>query len=174
MRIFSAILVAIALAGCAKPGTVTEKTPVTADLGSYKTATIAVTVASGIDKPDVHKSQCALAIEKQLKDRKLFTDVVAEGGDLVIKVSVDKVDGGGQILGAATSETEVKASVELVDSKQSKTIGAFDATGSSRRNTSTSINGVNTSDFGAKSALAHEALGEQVTGFIESHRGAKQ
>jgi hypothetical protein len=171
LLVLGAFCLAVA-AGCAH-GSVVEKAPVTADLGSYKTATIAVTVGAGIEKPDVHKSQCALAIEKQLKEKKLFSDVVADGGDLVIKVSLNKVNEGGQILGAATGETEVAAAVELFDSKQNKAVGAFDATGSSKRNTSTSINGTNTSAFGAKSALAHESLGEQVATFIESHRGAK-
>ncbi len=51
MKIRALMMGLVLAAGCANSGTVTEKSPVTQDLGAYRTATIAVTVAPGIETP---------------------------------------------------------------------------------------------------------------------------
>ena len=171
-KLFALAVLAFSL-GCAPTGTVQEKSPVTKDLGAYHTATIAVNVTGKTDKPDVHKSQCSLAIEKQLKEQNLFAQVVPDGGELQIKVNLDTIDDGTSIQAlGAQSDVDVGASVELFDTKENHGIGAFNATGTSKRSTKTTVGGANTDTTG-KSALAHQALAEQIASYIASHRAAK-
>lgn len=169
MRLAATFVLALALSlvGCAT-GSLTEKTPVTKDLGAYHSASVAVTVTGKTNKPDVHKSQCEIAVGKAIKD--LFTQVVPEGGELVVKVTLDKVDEGMSIQAlGAEGEVDLGASVELWDAKENHGIGAFAATGTSKRASKTTVQGMPTDNTG-KSALAHQALAEQIGSYIASHR----
>lgn len=173
-KLFALLVLALSL-GCAT-GTVTEKTPVTKDLSAYHTASIVVNVSGKTEKPDVHKSQLALAIEKQLKEKNLFGEVVADHGELEIRVNLDKIDEGTSIAAiGAQSDVEVGASVELFDTKDAKGIGEFVVTGTSKRSSSTTVGGHNVAGIQGKSAMAHEALAGQIATYISGHRagGAK-
>jgi hypothetical protein len=166
-------IVLVALAGCAKTGTVVEKTPVTQDLSAYHSASIAVEVDASIENPDVQKSQLSTFLEKNLRDKKLFSDVVADGGDLAIKIKITKLDKPTTIAGVPGGSSDMSGSVELFDSKASKAIGAFDVTGTSSRSTSTSIGGVNTNTGEDPRKRALQAAADQIAEFIESHSGKK-
>jgi len=161
------------LLGCANTGTVVEKTPVTQDLSAYHTATIAVDVDPSVDNPDVQKSQMSTFVEKNLRDKKLFADVVADGGEIVLKIKITKLDKPMTLAGVPGGQSDMEGSVELFDSKANKAVGAFDVTGSSKRNTSTSIGGVNTNTGEDPRKRALQAAADQIASFIESHRGAK-
>lgn len=164
-RFAFAVLAALSFA-CAKPGTVVEKTPV-ADLGAYQSASISVDVDPSVDNPDVQKSQLSGFVEKDLKEKSLFANVVPDGGDLAIKIKIAKLDKPSLL----APETDMSGSVELFDSKAGKAVGAFDVTGSSKRNTSTSINGVNTNTGEDARKRALQAAAEQIADLIASHKG---
>lgn len=168
-RVFASIALAMALA-CTPSGTVHETAPVTKDLSAYRSASIAVNVTGKTEKPDVHKSQLSLAIEKQIKEKNLFAEVVPDKGDLEIRVNLDKIDEGGTMGGLAAGDTDVAASVELFDTKDNKAIGGFQATGTSKSNTHTSIGGVDTKTGSSQSASAHAHLAEQIATYIASHK----
>lgn len=167
-----ALLVLVALAGCAKTGTVVEKTPVTQDLSAYHSVTIAVEVDASIENPDVQKSQLSTFLEKDIRDKKLFADVVADSGELAIKIKITKLDKPMTIAGVPGGQSDMEGTVELFDAKQSKSVGAFDVTGTSKRNTSTSIGGVNTNTGEDPRKRALQAAADQIAEFIEGHRGA--
>ncbi len=170
-KLFALVVLALSL-GCAT-GTLTEKTPVTKDLSAYHTASITVNVTGKTEKPDVHKSQLALAIEKQLKEKNLFAEVVPDHGEIEIRVNLDKIDEGTSIAAlGAQSDMEVGASVELFDTKENKGIGEFSATGTSKRSSSTTVGGHNVAGIQGKSAMAHEAMAEQIASYISSHRAS--
>lgn len=175
MKIPSILLSLVLGVGCANAATVTEKSPVTQDLGAFHTATVAVTVAPGIENPDVFKSQLTTFVESRLKEKKLFTEVVAEGGDLTLKITINKLDKPMSIAGVPGGESDTTASVELFDAKASKSVGAFDISATSKRNTSTSVGGVNTKTGDDPRKRALEAAADQVASYIEKHRagGAK-
>jgi hypothetical protein len=173
-KLFALLVLTLSL-GCAT-GTVTEKTPVTKDLSAYHTASIAVNVSGKTEKPDMHKSQLALAIEKQLKEKSLFAEVVAEKGEIEIRVNLDKIDEGMSVAAlGAEGNVDVGASIELFDTKENKGIGEFSATGTSKRSSTTTVAGHNVAGIQGKSAMAHEAMAEQIASYIASHRagGAK-
>lgn len=169
-------LMAIGLSvGCAKTGTVTEKTPV-ASLAAYKVAKLEVDVGSSIKNAEQQKTAFHSAIADRLKEKKLFADVVADGGDLFIKVKVTKVDEGsklGQAMGpAGGGETEVSVSVEMTD-KDGKAVGAFDVTGNSKKNgVQTSVGGVNTSAMQDSTGRALGAAADEIAGYLAAKRGA--
>ncbi len=162
-------------AGCANSGTVTEKSPVTQDLGAFRTATIAVTVAPGIENPDVFKSQLGTFLESSLKEKKLFAEVVAEGGDLTFKININKLDKPLSLAGVPGGESDATATIELVDSKAAKSVGTFDITATSKRNTSMSVNGTNTNTGEDPRKRALQAAADQIAAYVASHRagGAK-
>ena len=168
-KLFGSFLLAVSVSlGCAH-GTTTEKMPVTKDLGAYHTASIAVTVTGKTDKPDVHKSQLSLAVEKAVKEKSLF-QVVTENAELEIRVNLDNVDEGTSIAAlGAQSDVTMGSSVELFDVKEGKGIGQFSVTGDSKRNTTT-VNGQNVSGIQGKFALAHEAMADQIATYIASHK----
>lgn len=171
-KLFGSFLLAVSVSlGCAH-GTVTEKMPLTKDLNGYKTASIAVQVTGKTDKPDVHKSQLSLAVEKAVKEKSGY-QVVTENAELEIRVNLDNVDEGTSIAAlGAQSDVTMGASVELFDVKDGKGIGQFAVTGDSKRNTAT-VGGHNVNGIQGKFALAHEAMAGQIADYIVSHKGAK-
>lgn len=104
-----------------------------------------------------------------------MTDVVAEGGDLTLKITINKLDKPMSIAGVPGGESDTTASVDLFDSKASKSVGAFDISATSKRSTSTSVGGVNTKTGDDPRKRALEAAADQVASYIEKHRtgGAK-
>lgn len=175
MKFQSIVLSLFLCVGCANTGTVTEKSPVTQDLGAYRTATIAVTLAPDIENPDVFKSQLGTALGERLKEKKLFAEVVADGGDLMLKININKLDKPMSLAGIPGGESDTTATIELVDSKAAKSVGSFDITATSKRNMSTSVNGVNTKTGDDPRKRALEAAADQIASYIEKHRagGAK-
>lgn len=176
MRLHSlVVVVCLGVVGCVSRGTVSEKAPVTQDLGSFKTATISIAVAEGIENPDVYKSQLSNYLEADLKEQHLFTDVPASGGDLTIKVSLatlEKPSGFAAATGGGSSEGT--GTVELIDTKASKSLGAFDMTANSKQQVRTSVNGVDTKTGEDPRKRVMIAAADQIAAYIASHRaGAK-
>jgi len=172
MKIQWLVLSVILGVGCANASTVTEKSPVTQDLSAYRTATIVVTVSDGVDKPDAFKSLLGTFLDAKLKEQKLFADVVAEGGDLTLKVNITKLDKAASIAGIPAGETDATASVELFDAKASKALGAFEITASSRQSSNVSVNGVRTTAADDPRNRAIRATSDRIAAYIETHRGA--
>ena len=171
MNFRSIVLSLILGAGCANAATVTEKSPVTQDLSAYRTATIGVTVAPGIDNPDAFKSMLGQFVESNLKEKKL-ADVVPEGGDLTVKITITKLDKPTSFAGIPAGELDATVTVELIDSKASKPLGAFDITANSKKGMSTSVGGVNTATGEDPRKRALQATADQIGSFLERHRGA--
>lgn len=168
---FRALALGLVLAaGCANSGTVTEKSPVTQDLGAYHTASIAITVAPDIENPDVFKSQLGTFLEESLMEKKLFDKLTAADGDLQLKVTITKLDKPLSLGGIPGGETDAKSTIELYDTKASKSVGNFDISANSAQSVRTSVNGVNTrtGEDPRKRALQASAAG--IANYIASHR----
>ena len=173
MRLQSLVVVlCLGVAACVSKGTVSEKAPVTQDLGAFKTASISVAVADGIENPDVYKSQLTTYLESSLKEQHLFTDVPATGGDLTIKVTLKTLEKPPSFAGVPGGSSEGTGSVELVDTKAAKSIGAFDMTANSKQSVRTSVNGVDTSTGTDPRKRVMIAAADQIATFIASHRAA--
>src|SRR5262249_29165440 len=101
-----------------------------------------------------------------------FSDVVADGGDVVLKVKVTNVDGGNTAvvaLAGNAGSAEISASVELFD-KASKPIGAFDVKGNSKKNVQTTVGGVNTAAMDDSTKKAFEAAADEIATYLETKR----
>ncbi len=173
MRLSSLVLVAllsVGSAGCAKTGSVTEKTPV-ADLGAYGSAAVAVDVPPTVKNAAQHQSTLTNALVERLRSKR-FDVVASDGAALLVKVKVVDLDEGSQLARGlnAGGESKVALSVELVDAKQSKPVGSFDVTGNSSKNTHTSINGLDTGAIEDTTSRALEAAADQIAEFLEQHR----
>jgi hypothetical protein len=168
---FRALMLGLVLtAGCANSGTVTEKSPVTQDLGAYRTASIAVTVAPGIENPDVYRSQLGTFLEESLMEQKLFDKLVADGGDLQLKITVTKLDKPLSLGGVPAGETDATSTIELYDTKASKSVGNFDINASSKQAVKTSVNGVNTRTGEDPRKRALQSSADGIAKYIASHR----
>jgi hypothetical protein len=168
-------MVAAALAvGCVKTGSVVERTPVSS-LSAYKVAKLEVDVASEIKNAEQTKSEFHSAIAERLKGKKVFNDVVADGGDVFIKVKVTRVteaNKGLQALGPANSgSAEVYVTVEMTD-KDGKAVGAFDVTGNSKKNVQTKVGGVNTAAMEDSTNKALGAAADEIAGYLAQKTGA--
>jgi hypothetical protein len=161
---------ALALVGCAKTGDVQEKTPV-ADLAAYSTAAVAVEVPSSVKDSQKHQSTLTNALAERLKQKR-FDVVGADAAALLVKVKVTDVDEGSQLARglSAGGESNVKVTVELVDVKSSKSVGSFDATGNSKKDSQMKINGLNTDAVADTTGRALEAAADQIADFLEAHR----
>jgi hypothetical protein len=109
-------------------------------------------------------------LETNLKEKKLFADVVADGGDLTLKININKLDKPMSIAGVPGGESDMAATVELYDSKGAKSVGAFDISATSKRSTSTSVNGVNTNTGEDPRKRALQAGADQIATYIANHR----
>ncbi len=168
MMMIASLLFATA---CVKSGSVAEKQPV-ASLAAYKSASVAVDVPSSMTNPEKYKSAFANALTLKLREKKIFTDVTTEGGEVAIKVKVTKLDQGNSGLtavGGNAGAAEIAASVELFD-KENKAIGAFDVTGNSKKNMQTSVGGVNTAAMEDGATKAFEAAADEIVGYLEKKR----
>lgn len=160
---------------CVKTGSAQEKTPFTADLATYKSASIEVEVPSDVKNADTTKTQFQSQLGDKLKEKKIFAEVAPGGGDMTLRVKVTKVDGGNkglQGLGPANSgSSEIAASVELFDTKQNKVVGSFEVTGNSKSNSQTSVGGVNTKAMEDTTGAAFGAAADEIVAFLEKKRG---
>jgi len=172
----AAVLSLTSVAACAKTGNVTEKTPVTQDLGVYRTASISVDVPKDVKNSDKHQSTFGSALADKLKSRHLF-EVAPDGGDLVVKVKVTSVDDGSAVLrglgSGSAGDAKVAATVDLFDTKQSKSVGSFDVVGNSSKNFHSSVGGVDTAAIEDATGRAIGAAADQIADFLEKHRAAK-
>jgi len=162
-------------AGCAKTGSVQEKTPLTADLASYKSASVEIDIPSDVKNADTTKTQFVSDLGAKLKEKKIFADVPPGGGEMTLRVKVTKVDAGNKGLQAMgppnmAGDAEISASVELFDTKQNKVVGAFDVTGNSKSNTSASINGASTKSIEDTTGAAFGAAANEIVAYLEKHR----
>jgi hypothetical protein len=173
IALLSLVLAAAAGTGCAKTGSVQEKTPLTADLATYKSASIEVDIPSDVKNADTTKTQFASQLGDKLREKKIFAEVSAGGGDMTLRVKVTKVESGNKGLQAmsAGGDSEVSASVELFDTKQNKVVGAFDVTGNSKKNVNTSVGGVNTKAMEDTTGAALGAAGDEIVAYLDKHRG---
>jgi len=174
----TALVLAVgASVGCAKTGSVQEKTPMSADLASYKSASIEVDLPGDVKNADTTKTQFQSQLGDKLREKKIFAEVAAGGGDMTLRVKVTKVEGGNKGLQAMTAggDSEVSASVELFDTKQNKVVGAFDVTGNSKKNVNTSVGGVNTKAMEDTTGAALGAAADEIVAYLDKHRapGAK-
>lgn len=168
------VLAAGAQTACVQKGTTAEKAPFTADLATYKSASIEVEIPSDVKNADTTKTQFQSQLGDKLKEKKIFAEVAPGGGDMTLRVKVTKVDGGNkglQGLGPANSgSSEIAASVELFDTKQNKVVGAFDVTGNSKSNTQTSVGGVNTKAMEDTTGAAFGAAADEIVAYLEKKR----
>jgi hypothetical protein len=167
-------LVLAGAVGCAKTGSVQERTPLTADLATYKSASIEVDIPQEVKNADTAKTHFQSQIGDKLREKKIFAEVAPGGGDMTLRVKVTKVDGGNkglQALGPSNSgDAEVSMSIELFDSKQNKVVGAFDVTGNSKKNMQTSVGGVNTKAMEDTTDAAFGAAADEIVAYLEKHR----
>lgn len=157
--------------GCAHSA-LSEKSPVTQDLSTYRTATIAVTVVPGVDNPDGYKSLLGTFLESSLKEKKLFVDVVPDGGDLTVRVNITKLDKPFKIAGVPTGESDAAVSVELFDAKANKALGSFDISADSKKDVRVRLDGVDTTTGDDPRNRAVRAASEAIATYIQKHRGA--
>jgi hypothetical protein len=154
---------------------VQEKVPLTQDIGAYKSAAVEVEVPSGMKNGDTQKTAFATMLGDRLKDKKLF-EVMPNGADLTLRVKVTSVEAGNKLAQAmgpsAGGDAEVAASVELFDTKQNKSVGAFDVTGNSKKNVQTTVGGVNTAAMEDTTNRALGAVADEIVAYLEKHRGA--
>lgn len=167
-----AAFLAVAAVACVKTGTVAEKQPV-ASLASYKTAQLAIEVPADMKNGEQQKTAFSSAISRRLKEKNVFTEVKTDGGDVVLKVKITKVDTGSdtmRALGPANSgSAEVFVSVELADGA-AKSLGAFDVTGNSKKNVQTSVAGINTSAMEDATGKALDAAADEIAEFLAKKR----
>jgi hypothetical protein len=172
LRAFVLVIAITASLGCVKSGSVVEKQPV-ASLAAYKSATISVEAPADMKNVEQHKSGFVSALTARLKDKKIFMEVPPEGGDVSIKVTITKMDAGStamQALGNANNgAAEVTATVELFE-KGSKSVGAFEVTGNSKKNSQVSINGVNTAAMEDSTRKAIDAAADEIALYLEKKR----
>lgn len=178
LRVLAATIVvgAAVVTGCVKTGTVNERAPI-ADLSAYKSASVAVEMPAGVKNGETEKTAFLTGIGERLEKRKVFSEIVAGGGDLTVKVKVNSVDTGSQLARAvgptAGGDAEVSATVELVDNKQGKSVGAFDVTGNSKKNAQTTVGGVNTAAMEDTTGRAFGAAADQIGEFLAKRRAGK-
>ena len=172
IALLSLVLAAGSGVACVKTGSTMEKAPFTADLATYKSASVEVDMPSDVKNADTSKTQFQSQIGDKLKEKKIFAEVAPGGGDMTLRVKVTKVDGGNKGLQAMTAggDSEVSASVELFDTKQNKVVGAFDVTGNSKTNTQTSVGGVNTKAMEDTTGAAFGAAADEIVAYLEKKR----
>ncbi len=166
------LTIAFAASACAKTGTVNETQAFSADLASYKSASVEVQVAPGVTNAEATKTQMTEVVGAKLRERKLFSDTPPSGGDVTVKVKLASVDGGNKAMQAmgGGGDAEVKANVELFDTKQNKVVGAFDVSGNSKSNSHVSVGGVDTKAMGDATATALAAAADQIADYLDKHR----
>ena len=174
IALLSLVLAAGSGVACVKTGSTMEKAPFTADLATYKSASVEVDMPSDVKNADTSKTQFQSQIGDKLKEKKIFAEVAPGGGDMTLRVKVTKVDGGSkgmQALGPANEgAAQISASVELFDTKQNKVVGAFDVTGNSKTNTQTSVGGVNTKAMEDTTGAAFGAAADEIVAYLEKKR----
>jgi hypothetical protein len=167
------ILAASLAIGCAKTGDVQEKVPLTADITTYKTASVEVTIPTSVKNAETQKTAFAGTISDKLREKKLFGDVTAGGGELTIKVNVTNVDEGSKLaLAAGGGKSEVSATVDLFDTKRQQSIGQFDVKGNSKKDVHTSVGGVDTQAMEDTTGKALGAAADEIANYLDKHRGA--
>lgn len=156
---------------CAKTGSVRESTPV-ASLAAYKTARVEVELPTSVKNADAQKAAFAEAVAQGLRERKIFSDVVKEGGDVFVKVTVVKVDAGSAFeRGMGTGgDAEVTARVELLDASDNKNVGAFDVTGNSKKSVTMAVGGVDTAAVEDSTGRALRAAADEIAGYLQDRR----
>lgn len=170
MRGFATLLLVLAMIGaqgCASTGSVREKAPLTADLATYKSASVEVEVPEGMKNADTAKTQFQSQLGDKLRAKNLFSQVSPGGGDMTIRVRVVKVDGGDD-LGKATnwgSDAEVSMNVDFVDAKQDKVVGTVHVTGDSKHLVKSGANGAEDT-----TATALGRAGDEIVAYLEKHR----
>lgn len=165
--------------GCAKTGSVQEKAPLTQDLAAYRSAAVSVELPPSVKNAEQHKVAMASGLTDRLREKKIFAEVVTENADLAIKIVVTSVDEGSALargIGpAAGGDAQVAASVDLFDTKQGKSVGAFDVTGNSKKNVQSSVGGVNTAAVEDSTGRALGAAADEIVAYLEQHKaGAKK
>lgn len=167
-----AALVAVAAAACVKTGTVAEKQPV-ASLAAYKTAQLFIEVPADMKNGEQQKTAFSSAISRRLKEKNIFNEVKPDGGDVVLKVKITKVDGGSDEMRAIglgnSGAAEVFVSVELADA-QAKSLGAFDVTGNSKKQVQTTVAGVHTASMEDATGKALDAAADEIAEFLAKKR----
>lgn len=165
-----ALCLALAL-GCVKKGDVAERTPV-ADLGAYGQTAVAVEVPEKVKDSQKHQQNLTNALSERLR-KKGFDVVATDAATMLVKVKVTDVDEGSSLAAgmSAGGDAKVAMSVDLLAAKENnKSLGAFDVTGNSKSNTSTSVGGVNTKAIEDRASTAMEAAADQIADFLEAHR----
>jgi hypothetical protein len=162
--------------GCAKTGSVQERAPLTQDIATYRSAAVEVDIPTSVKNAETQKTAFATMIGDKLREKKIFAEIVPTSGELTLRVKVTAVEQGNKMAQAmgpgAGGDSEVAATIDLFDAKQNKSVGAFDVTGNSKKNTQTSVGGVNTAAMEDTTGRALGAAADEIVAYLEKHRGA--
>jgi hypothetical protein len=161
------LVVAMACAGCVTTGTVKEKAPLTADLATFKSASIELDLPDSVKNADTVKTQFQSQLGDKLRAKSIFAQVSPGGGDMAIRVRVLKVDTGNEAVHATGlgGDAEVSMNVDFVDVKQDKVVGTLFVTGNSKHQVKTIAN-----DAEDTTATALGAAGDEIVAYLEKHR----
>lgn len=136
--------------GCATPGAVVEKTPISAPLGGYPSAALVMVAADpSATNAAMKVTACRRAFEAKLNASGVFGSVLNEEKQaeaaLVIKGAF--TDQTQSTLGIEEKHKRILVAVDFIDNKTSGSIGAVDAQGTSDTGSTTRVGGVDTDAF---------------------------
>ena len=161
------IFILILLNGCASRGAITETTPMTLKLSTYKTMLFSVSSQVAGSSEEVVQLE-AVTIAK-LREKGLFDKVISGSSspdaqaDLRLDAKIIQLKrvspGARAMVGAMAGRAGIDVEVELFDLKESKSIGTFIAQGRSSGGTV----------FAGTTPQAVERAAEQIVEFIQKN-----
>jgi flagellar basal body L-ring protein FlgH len=164
-----ALALASATPACVKKGSVTEASPMASGISAFRTAHVTVAGPPSAKNIEVLKT----SILQKLTDTKLFAEVRADGGELLVQVVVKEVDQGSALatqLGGNAGAAEVQMDVTFVSTKDQKTVGQIAVMGNSKQNGSTSLGGVDMRALDDQTATAYAQAADQLATYLMAHR----
>lgn len=160
-----AIPVLAALGGCVSTGSVAEIQPLTADATTFALPQVAVLAS------DADWQKDASEFEKVLREKLQGGHWRAGGAPLTIEVTFQTFDKGSKgmrmLFGGAGGDAELTAAVVLKDGA-GQVLAKLDAVGNSKRQSTTSVGGYDTSWGDSLPGRAVRALADQIVEYLAS------
>lgn len=156
------------LSSCVATGSVAETQPLTADLMAYKSSQVVVVAAEADWQKDATELEKVLSESFQKKG--WWT---SSGDPVVFEVTFKAFDKGkkGMRMLKLGGEAELVAGVVVKDGA-GKVLAKMDATGNSKRQSTTSFGGYDTSWGDSLPGRAVRALADQIVEYVESKQGS--
>jgi hypothetical protein len=165
----------VLIAACVKTGTLKETTPLQGNLSAYEAMVVEVTAAK--PEHEKHAKNLQMVIVQAFQGQKLYGSVSdpttpPAGKSLKLAVIVDGVDEGSDVKRAMNmgGEAEIAVRVDVLDSQENRKLTSMEVKGNSKRKSTTTINGVDTSWGDNLTNRAYLATADQLVQYFKSRK----